>query len=943
MSENAQSANTFKFFHNAETRLYIEGVKEKESSIFSDVYKAFFTELNDKLADISDKKDVELRNNHNNIFAFVGDRGSGKTSCMLSVAKMMEESEKKPIPEFGKNNTDFCVLESIDPSFFDEYTNILDIVLGRMFSDFRKKWEDGSQNCINEKNQLLESFEVVKRTISQMNAKKNKDERILCEEDNVDRLINLSATVNLKCDIYKLIQNYLKFFGKKFLVVPIDDIDLHSQCADEMVEQIRKYLMQYNVIVLMALKIDQLDKVVEKAYLKNFSEMLPKKLLSVDQIADMANKYLIKLIPDSQRFVLPTIEVMYNRKVEIYKKSEKIDNRGSDFLGEKWEKDKINSDYPARYIVLKLIFDKTRYLFYHTQGATSLIVPHTLREFSHLLEMLVSMDDYDKIESISGKQRNKSVFKNYFIQSWCRSNLENKDCDFIRSLFSIADPSVINKFVVQNLKERFTIINEKKEVESKKNIDKELEEIKKIVDEKNKTYNISIGDVNLIFRLIKGSLIEPKDKAFIFAIETFYSMRLYEYYDLRTEIELHREKEKIEKEVIVSSVLDDFKEYEILVGGSFFNLRSEDGFGVVIPKNGIERKKRDRRLISLFAIRIVLKNLLSKDELDEKDKKKFKLIELFALLILRRKYDSDEEDGIRASDYRMKTDVVYASVFSPKQEKIWFDVLSFFSNLSNVKRCYTRIDKDFFEKSKEMHDSLYNCLLEYCEKNRAHAQNYEDHALLSYCSIRNVEILNDFFETLKRNYDKIRFTADNRECLIKFFEGVCEYSIKSYKEKDEDDKKDWHQIDFKFVSEFIKVLDDDEIKDLFDDIFSNKIEMVLPPFEMHMKQEEQKKNMLGLDEINDDINNDNLEELPPSWEIFEDLLKCFDKSYKYSTADVRKIIRDELKNSRVYNHNISSWIARNLRNVTGVWNNPEIEAAIGKLVEYIKNSQAKKK
>ena len=64
MSENAQNTNTFKFFHNAETRLYIEGVKEKENSIFSDVYRAFFTELNDKLADIrreeSDEKDVEL-------------------------------------------------------------------------------------------------------------------------------------------------------------------------------------------------------------------------------------------------------------------------------------------------------------------------------------------------------------------------------------------------------------------------------------------------------------------------------------------------------------------------------------------------------------------------------------------------------------------------------------------------------------------------------------------------------------------------------------------------------------------------------------------------------------------------------------------------------------------------------------------------------------------
>ena len=433
MSENAQNTNTFKFFHNAETRLYIESVKEKENSIFSDVYRAFFNELNEKLADISDKKDVELRNNLNNIFAFVGDRGSGKTSCMLSVAKMMAENEKKPIPEFGENKTEFCVLESIDPSFFDEYTNILDIVLGRMFSDFRKKWEDGSQNRINEKNQLLESFEIVKRTISQMNAKKNKDEKFLCEEDNVERLINLGASVNLKSDIYKLIQNYLKFFGKKFLVVPIDDIDLHSQCAYEMVEQIRKYLIQYNVIVLMALKIDQLDKVVEKAYLKNFSEMLPKKLLSVDQIADMANKYLIKLIPDSQRFVLPTIEVMYNRKVEIYKKSEKTDNSDSDFLGEKWERDDSNSGYPARYIVLKLIFDKTRYLFYHMQGATSLIIPHTLREYNHLLEILVSMDDYDKIALISDKQRNKSVFN--------LDDRNNKDRQLLKELVPIFDES----------------------------------------------------------------------------------------------------------------------------------------------------------------------------------------------------------------------------------------------------------------------------------------------------------------------------------------------------------------------------------------------------------------------------------------------------------------------------------------------------------------------
>ena len=922
MSENTQNTNTFKFFHNAETRLYIEGVKEKENSIFSDVYRAFFNELNDKLADISDKKDVELRNNLNNIFAFVGERGSGKTSCMLSVAKMMEENGENgqcKIPELKGDKIKFSVLESIDPSFFDDRTNILDIVLGRLFSTFKKEWDSGNRDCISKKNELLESFEKVKQSISNINVKKHENGNYICEEDNVDKLINLGASVNLKKDIQELIQRYLGFFEKKILVVPIDDVDLHSRCAYEMVEQIRKYLVQYNVIILMALKIEQLDKVVEKTYVEEFESLLKQKMLSQDQIADMANKYLIKLIPDSQRFVLPTVEIMYNRIVEIYEKAKQSTDNLPDFLGQKWEKDQINSGYPARYIVLKLIFDKTRYLFYHTQGATSLVVPHTLREYSHLLEMLVSMDDYDKIESISGKQYNKGVFKNYFIQSWCRSNLEDKDCDFIRSLFSIVDPSIINKAVVHKIYTRFPDFFVKK-----------LEdEFEKIFNEKNNSYNVSVGDVNFLLHYVKGTLIKFNDKAFIFAIETFYSMRLYEYYDLKTEIGLYREKEKIENEVIVKSVLDGLKEYEILVGGSFFNLRSEDGYGVIIPRNDEERKKRDRRLISLSVIRDSLKKLLSKDELNEKEKKKFRLIELFALLISRRKYDSDEEDGIRASDYRVKDDVIYASIFSPNQEKVWFDVLSFFSNLPNIKRCYNRIDEEFYKKAKGMEDSLYGCLLDFCERHRTHAKNSKDHPILSYCSIRNMEILNSFFYDLKRNLDKRKFPAENRKCLIEFFKGVQGYSIKSYKETNENNEKDWHQIDFKFVSKFIEVLEDDEIKDLFDEIFNSK------------KETEDSSETNSKEKIAHEIIVKR--ELPFPWELKEDLDNQFLDKSAYLTEEVRKRIRAELKRQKLLNHNMSSWIARNVKNPTNIWYRDQIRAIVDKLYDYMYAAQAKKK
>ena len=51
--------------------------------------------------------------------------------------------------------------------------------------------------------------------------------------------------------------------GAKYLIIMTDDIDRHTEHAREMVEQIRKYFTQPNVIVLMAIKVDQLGNVIK--------------------------------------------------------------------------------------------------------------------------------------------------------------------------------------------------------------------------------------------------------------------------------------------------------------------------------------------------------------------------------------------------------------------------------------------------------------------------------------------------------------------------------------------------------------------------------------------------------------------------------------------------------------------------------------------------------
>lgn len=64
------------------------------------------------------------------------------------------------------------------------------------------------------------------------------------------------------------------------LIIMIDDIDLHTNQATVMVEQIRKYLVQPNVIILLAIKLDQLAMLKRQQYTIEYKELLDKKKVS---------------------------------------------------------------------------------------------------------------------------------------------------------------------------------------------------------------------------------------------------------------------------------------------------------------------------------------------------------------------------------------------------------------------------------------------------------------------------------------------------------------------------------------------------------------------------------------------------------------------------------------------------------------------------------------
>lgn len=805
-----------RFYLGEESRLVIEDIQMMNASIFKDAYEVALNIISDY---IKNEQKMDRNNSSieifrqtadtigNNIIAFVGDRGMGKSSCMLSIANMLrtinEKTDDKYAIEISKKcGTGFEILETIDPTFFEEKTNILEIVLGRMFSNFIKKSKKGNGfgdgAFEDNKDSLFRAFQEVKESVVQKNRCQ------INEEDCVDSLLKLTASVDLRDSFKKLIDKYLIFTKKDYLVICIDDLDLNTEYAYEMAEQIRKYLRQEKVIVLIALKIDQLKNAVQLQFENQYSGMEDKWKLN---LPEMSSKYIDKLIPERNRVLLPNVNVWADSVIEVYKK-----NDG------KWELvDDYHKGQTLKYYVVSLIFQKTRYLFYHSEGRICPIVPRNLRELRHLISTLCAMPDYT---DESKMENNKEVFKEYFLKIWAPNNLNSESLSVIREIFEIVDPSEINKYVVQKLK---TIYSDylPSQWESSSDVD---EEIGRIIDVGNVTYNVTLGDVLFLLSFLKTRVERINGRMLIFAIETFYSMRLYEYYDLMTEKSVINKRKELNKKIDYTirkkTVLEGLNAYDILVGGAFVNTEMVN---VLSPTKGGNR--RDIRPITRESIDNLLNSI---EEYGDPDGDKLRWVEFFVLFISRKNYDA-KRAGISEKRWRNQDEVSYA--ISLNAPRLKFDVFSIFSNVVSIERQYKRFSSKLYElASKKEAKSLLNELKNYCYEHRGRRSSDKDMDddsvewdknwnLMSWGAIRNIDVLESLVEyanSLNKAYH-----GENIEHISTFLRNISEFQIKTY---DIITNNDRYTITFEFlknVRNFIEDQKKDGNTSIFNKIYSS--------------------------------------------------------------------------------------------------------------------------
>lgn len=757
-----------KFQDGKENQPIIE-LENIENSVFKNQYdlaqKVFDTLLNDE----------EVRG-FNNIISFCGDRGTGKTSCMMSFKSQCERKFK-----------DCFFLKEIDPSFFDETHNIIELVVGRLYSILTSATEKDGYNE-NKRNELVCQFNKVMIYMKYLAKPEDKEHYY----DGLQELDALSVGLSLQDDIRELFSIFLDYVNKEHLIIVVDDLDLNIQGAYIMSEHIRKYLTNKKCIIMLSVKVEQLTDAVQH-YLENSQ--------NVDSAEghEMAVKYVTKLIPVSSRVNMPLLEDYCDNKLK-YDYTDANGHKGTDEF------------HSVKEAVTHSIFWKTGYLFYNSRGRNSLIIPSSLRSLRQLLHMLYRMPFRDKNRSTEQKQ-NQKQFKQYFFNTWTQQlSVEYRLIAY--RLISIESDIAFNKAVVANL---MTL-----------DILKNSTRFKLIADPSNYAYNVSLGDVMRILEYLDQDESDMQLQLFVFFVRSLYSIKLYEYYDFVTEditANHYPKPEDIDQagEIYSSDAMfEQANKLQKLVNGQYFSFEVSEA----LPPQNIqdaENQSRDSKLINGDILIEKIKELgRGKNEIDENFKERFRMVEFFMLTTTRlanikRKTDSWElkRDAFAPS---------YLLPFHSNVKNLVFDVLSPFYNVLNLKNTYNRFDTYFrqtpedstiYDFAKQNNWSLLSDMIG--RNNRG----YDDaeHGFLSDAVIRNAEVLNALSERIRASRFG-SYSSKNSVCIKEFYNKIRQSGMRTYPRT----KKDIpYQIQFMFLDAICNFLETCN-QDVFETIYSRQEE-----------------------------------------------------------------------------------------------------------------------
>lgn len=382
-----------------------------QESLFQSVYKeaGMLTAMIVKEQYGAEKEKHAIYEQPDNIITFVGRRGTGKSSSMLSFMDALKETksvydlehiaEDTDVEEYkGSVNTEFIALEWIDASIMEKGEDVFEMLLAKIIGEILKK-DNEFQNMDAHKDYLIRELHkslgsLYKKVLKLKQRSKNLDSK---EESPISALRELARSIDLRQEFEELIELYLKIKSENknyghncFLVVAIDDVDMNIEYGFEILEQIQRYLKVNRLLVLLTIDYEQLLKCCEKHFEKLYGDDTRKR--------QIAESYIAKVLPFHMRVYLPSLKKKdYSRKREMRIRMD-------------------GQDYSIKEAIFKMIWERTK-IRYDSQGRKRhFIESSNLRDLNNYFLFLQGMKEIDKDLPLNDdeakKERKRRMEKN---------------------------------------------------------------------------------------------------------------------------------------------------------------------------------------------------------------------------------------------------------------------------------------------------------------------------------------------------------------------------------------------------------------------------------------------------------------------------------------------------------------------------------------------------
>lgn len=543
-------------------------------------------EYGSDLLSFSDNKlNSMLRGRVNNVLAFCADRGQGKTTAMRSFLRELEEYSHDKYESTRMSEERICFwskadlpemyfVGSIDPTAMSVKDSILTVLFSRMFNQFaqhprstqrHEKYHDITLE--QQKNELMRLFLKCFREIEILRSeKKNED---MFDESDLDRLSELGDSSNLLASIYRLVDSYLQYVLPKkeaYLVIAIDDADMNISQTYQILEDVRKYLLLPNVIILMAANMTQLEITLEQYFMDGYSSCLrfTGSMGSVEHCHEIAELCLEKVIPSSRRIFLPKLEehwqeiwIRYQDKAkEVSTESGSKDKEKYNLLAVPGQKED-GTAWTYQEQLLHFLHKKTGMVFLPPKNFLHNLLPKNFRELTHFLAYFGAMPDVENcyenvldifalsqdIRTLDKWKKNLNLFQQYVVNAWATANLRENSRQLFRAL--VDEPaSGKHSFILKSLPGYYSherrISGELRGVSVKSEVEYQnefLQECKKrgveiLPSDEDSDEMIpssaSYADVMAALDVLKDLPDSKRQFQFIYAIRLYYSIYLHQ-------------------------------------------------------------------------------------------------------------------------------------------------------------------------------------------------------------------------------------------------------------------------------------------------------------------------------------------------------------------------------------------------------------------------------